>query len=641
MRLVNVHITNYRSIEDSDRFDVDPDVTCLVGKNEAGKTGLLQALYRLNPVENVTSFDEDLDFPAKRVKQKRDYKRGQLIPVVEATFELNDDEVARVEKAVGQGALTSPRFTLTKGYRDSGGGLWSFEYAEATIVAHLADQLDATAREAVGQPESVEALVSALEEQDELHSSSQAVLEKVQGWGRLGWRCIHAQVKPMMPRFVYFEDYDRMPGKIAIPDLAKRSASGELSRGETALFNLLALAGADPEDFDDRSNHERLIRLLENAGNGISEEVFEFWTQNAGLSVKLDVKPPEEGASGPLSQGTNLQVRVQNQRHGVSVPFDERSRGFVWFFSFLAYFTELEDAEDGTDLILLLDEPGLSLHGRAQEDLLRLIDERLAPKHQVIYTTHSPFMVSPDRLGRVRTVIDHDPGGTTVSAEIFKADDDTAAPLLAAMGIEMSQTLFVGPNTLLLEGPSDLIYLDVLNGALGEADKTTLDPRWVKVPVGGAGKLSTFVTLLGSNKLNVAVLIDASTKDQGALKRLRENDQMRPNALITVGQIVGQSNADIEDLFNSDYYLGLVNTAYAKHLLGNSITAADLNNNIPRIVRRVEEYFQQHDINGGHFDHYRPAALLLRPGAAPPTVSANTLELAEQLFMRINALIQT
>lgn len=639
MRLIDAHITNYRSIEDSEKFDVEPDVTCLVGKNEAGKTGLLQALFRINPVENVTPFDEELDFPAKRVRQRREYKRNQLVPVVKATFELADAEVARVEESLGQGVLLSPRFTLTKGYRAAPGGQWNFEFSERTIVARLAEQLDATAREAAGSPETVQALLAVLEEQDELHSSSKEVLDKINTWGGVGWRCLHTLVAPMLPRFVYFEDYDRMPGKIAIPDLAKRNASKELTRGETALFNLLAMAGTDPEDFDDRSNHERLVRRIENAGNGISEEVFEFWTQNTGLSVKLDVKPPEEGMTGPLSQGTNLQVRVYNQRHGVSVAFDERSRGFVWFFSFLAYFTELEDTEDDTDLILLLDEPGLSLHGRAQADLLRLVDERLAPKHQVIYTTHSPFMVSPTQLGRVRTVIDHDPGGTMVSAEIFKADDDTAAPLLAAMGIEMSQTLFIGPNTLLLEGPSDLIYLDVLNGALGEADRTTLDPRWVKVPVGGAGKLSTFVTLLGSNKLNVAVLIDSSTKDQGALKRLRDNEQMRPDALITLGQIVGRSNADVEDLFELDHYLTLVNTAYASHL-PNPITGADLNNNIPRVVQRIAEYFQEHGINDGHFDHYRPAAALLRLGAAPVALSSHTLDMAEQLFIKINTLIR-
>jgi hypothetical protein len=112
-------------------------------------------------------------------------------------------------------------------------------------------------------------------------------------------------------------------------------------------------------------------------------------------------------------------------------------------------------------------------------------------------------MVSPRHLQRVRTVIDHDNVGTKVSAEVLKADTHTAFPLLAAMGIEMTQTLFIGEDTLLIEGPSDLIFLDVLSNAAEASGRTGLDPRWVKTPIGGSGKLSTFATLLGANKLKV------------------------------------------------------------------------------------------------------------------------------------------
>lgn len=639
MRLVNAHVTNYRSIEDSQEFEIDPEVTCLVGKNEAGKTGLLQALYRLNPVEGSSQFSEVLDFPAKRVKDKQRYTRDQMIPVVKATFELTDDEIDGVEVFLGEGVLLSPQFTLTKGYRNNGAGSWGVRYSESTIVAHFITQLDATAQQAVGTPETVVALVASLEQQKELHSSSLAVLTKIRGWGGTALHCVYAQIAPMLPRFVYFEDYDRMPGTVAVPDLAKRKTDGKLQRGEIALLNLLQMAGADLEDFDDQDDNERLTSLVETAGLGITDEVFEFWTQNTNLSVKLVVQPPDAKAAGsPLADGTNLQVRVMNGKHGRSVSFDERSRGFVWFFSFLAYFTQLEKDQD-TDLILLLDEPGLSLHGRAQEDLLRLIDERLAPRHQVLYTTHSPFMVSSTQFSRVRTVIDHDPGGTRVSAEILQADDDTAAPLLAAMGIEMSQTLFVGKNSLLLEGPSDLIYLDFLSDALAQASRTSLDPQWVKVPVGGSGRLSKFVTLLGANKLNVAVIIDSSTKDQGAVRRLQETKQMQPKALIELGEIVGQKNADIEDLFDLDFYLGLVNQAYQSHLR-QPITANDLNNDNPRVVGRIEQYFRDNNVNQGQFDHYRPAAVLLRPSDTPITPSQKTLDLAEKLFGKLNSLLR-
>ncbi|MFE2753393.1 ATP-dependent endonuclease [Actinosynnema sp. NPDC059335] len=493
----------------------------------------------------------------------------------------------------------------------------------------------------VDQATTVAELLTALDEIEEPPSAATRLAERIRNWRKedVGLHLIDAYGHRLMPKFVYYGDYDVMPGKVSIPDLVNRRNNGTLERGELALLSLLDMAGVTLRDFQQTDRHERLIRELENSGNVISDEVFEYWSQNTDLEVKLEILPVEEGAQPPLNQPPILQIRVRNQRHRVSVPFDDRSRGFVWFFSFLAYFNKLEEAED-SDLILLLDEPGLSLHGRAQEDLLKLIDKRLAPKHQVLYTTHSPFMVSPRSLHRVRTVVDHDKVGTKVSSDILKADSDTAFPLLAAMGIEMTQTLFVGENTLLLEGPSDLIYLDVLSDAVESEGQSGLDPQWVKAPIGGAGKLSTFATLLGANKLNVAVLVDSSTKDVQAVQRLRDNGQLTRNGLVEVGEFTGTGDADIEDLFEADFYLDLVNRAYAAQL-PKPITAADLNGKDPRIVRRFEAYFRQHDIAGGRFNHYRPAAVLLREQADfLPKLTPAVLGRAERLFDKINGALK-
>lgn len=613
MLLISAHVTNYRSVEDSEQFAIEPNVTCLVGKNEGGKTAVQQAIYRSHPVESSARFDEVIDFPARLTKQRKNWGERQRIPVVELGFRFDADEIKTIEQDLGEGALRSPEVIVTRGYRRTR-RVFEVQPDEAAIVQHLRTQLDISfsPHPAVANATTIEALYRALKEIEEPSASVTRMLTRIEGWPdqEVESYIIDEYAEPWVPKFVYFDDYDSMPGKVSIPNLIRHRDADALTRGERALLSLLNMAGVTPEDFHQTDQHERLIRELENAGNVISDEVFDYWSQNDQLEVKLEVLPPEADAEAPLNEGPILQVRVHNRRHRASVPFDERSRGFVWFFSFLAYFNEVEESTAG-DLILLLDEPGLSLHGRAQQDLLRLIDERLAPKHQVIFTTHSPFMVSPDHLHRVRTVIDHDKVGTKVSAEIFKADEDTAFPLLTAMGIEMTQTLFVGEHTLLLEGPSDLIYLDVLTEVLERQGRPGLDPRWVKTPIGGAGKLSTFVTLLGANKLHVAVVADSSTKDVGAVKRLRENGQLGRRNLVEISEFTGTTDADIEDLFQRDFYLELVNRAYAKELSA-PITVADLNPHDPRIVRQVEAYFRDHDIAGGRFNHYRPAATLLR-----------------------------
>ncbi|MEW1616454.1 MULTISPECIES: AAA family ATPase [unclassified Streptomyces] len=639
MHLIKARVTDYRSIEDSETFDIEDDVTCLVGKNESGKTTLLQALYRLKPVEGV-KLDEVIDFPARKTRERKRLPDGKQIPVVRATFRFDEAEMKQIVDELGPKALRSPEFQVTIGYRDPI-KRFTLPYNEAAIVDHLRSALDlpAAAAKALSGAKTVKDLLDALDELDESPSDASALAERIREWrdSSVVMHLIDAYASKWMPTFVYFDDYDSMPGKVSLPDLIRRSDAGDVTRGERALLSLLDMAGVSPEEFNDSDQHERLIRELENSGNVISDEVFEYWSQNTELEVQLKTLAPEPGALAPFDQGPILQVRVFNRRHRASVPFDERSRGFVWFFSFLAYFNELE-AAGTTDLILLLDEPGLSLHGRAQEDFLRLVDDRLAPKHQVLYTTHSPFMVDPDHLNRVRTVIDMERGGAKVSSEIFKADEDTAFPLLTAMGIEMTQTLFVGEHILLLEGPSDLIYLDVLTDLAEANGSTGLDPRWVKTPIGGSGKLSTFVTLLGANKLNVAVLIDSSTKDVGAVQRLRDNDQLSKNGLVEISEFTDAGDADVEDLFDRDFYVELVNRAYAAELAA-PITAADLNAKDPRVVRQIESVFKKRKIDT-RFNHYRPAAVLLREqNELISKIDAATIARANRLFTRMNALL--
>jgi predicted ATP-dependent endonuclease of OLD family len=161
-----------------------------------------------------------------------------------------------------------------------------------------------------------------------------------------------------------------------------------------------------------------------------------------------------------------MRARIYNQLHEMTVPFSDRSAGFIWFFSFLVSFSHVK--EQYGDVVILLDEPGLNLHGRAQGDLLRYFDEKLKPTHQLLYTTHSPFMVPADHIERIRTVedvveqkrrFDFVSHGTKVGDDVLSTDRDTVFPLQAALGYEITQSLFVGEHTLLVEGPSDILYI--------------------------------------------------------------------------------------------------------------------------------------------------------------------------------------
>ena len=164
----------------------------------------------------------------------------------------------------------------------------------------------------------------------------------------------------------------------------------------------------------------------------------------------------------------------------------------MWFFSFLVQFAMMR--RNTNNVIILLDEPGLTLHGKAQEDLLRYIEENLLPSHQVIYSTHSPFMVPSKRLSACRVVedvISYDTSGrpqsegTKVTEDVMSTDKDTLFPLQGALGYSLTQSLFVGENTLLVEGPSDILYLQVFSNELERRGQEGLNSRWIMCPAGG------------------------------------------------------------------------------------------------------------------------------------------------------------
>ena len=111
--------------------------------------------------------------------------------------------------------------------------------------------------------------------------------------------------------------------------------------------------------------------------------------------------------------------------------------------------------------------------------------------------------------------------GTKVHAEVLEATEDSLFPLQGALGYDIAQALFVGPNCLVVEGVSDLVYLQTISGLLQQQGKAGLREQWTITPVGGSDKVPTFVALLGAQqKLRIATLIDLQAKDQQRIENL-------------------------------------------------------------------------------------------------------------------------
>ena len=164
------------------------------------------------------------------------------------------------------------------------------------------------------------------------------------------------------------------------------------------------------------------------------------------------------------ADGNHFRIWVSDERRPEQIELEGRSSGLQWFFSFyLVFLVEAEDSHE--DAILLLDEPGLSLHPVSQQDLSNFF-RSLAEKNQLLYTTHSPFMVDSDRLDRVKAVFTTEHGLTAVSADLraqTKQENtdrhNSIYPVHAALGLSVSDTLLQGCQIVIVEGVSDQQYL--------------------------------------------------------------------------------------------------------------------------------------------------------------------------------------
>jgi energy-coupling factor transporter ATP-binding protein EcfA2 len=638
MRLISAHVQKFRNIDDSTEVAIRPDVTCLVGKNESGKTAFLHALNRLNP-SDAARFDALSDYP--RWLYTKDRKAGVIndTPPVTAVFELDPEDIAAIDAQFGQGVVTTQRVVAKRFYD----GELSVTIAgdpldELAAVKHLAAiaELGPAATAAIGTPKTVAELHDAIGAVRDCAKPSgdgepdatligeadrlEGIITAAVGTATLTDAVADA-LSRRLPTFFYFGEYNFLAGRTDLARVLQRVQ--DLTPGERTALALLRLAGADDEALIDEDYENRKAEL-EAVANELTSEMTDYWSQSKDLSVEIDVdkKVEPHPAGGEHIVARYLDVRVKDQRHGHTSNFETRSSGFRWFFSFLAAFSEYEDNPDR--VIILLDEPALTLHARAQHDFLRFINERLASKHQVLFTTHSPFMVDPARLERVRVVEDQGARiGTRVTSDALSTDRDTLFPLQAALGYDIAQSLFVGPNNLLLEGTSDYTYLRVMSDHLEELGRVGLDARWTMVPVGGIAKIGTFVALLGSH-LDVTVLIDAGP-DMKQVIELAKRKLLDNGRIVTPAMVTGTKEADIEDLFAVDDYLSLYNAAFKAAVTASDLTGKD------RIVRRIARKEQD-------FDHGRPADELLRNRDTHlANLAPETLDNFEKLFEQINS----
>lgn len=629
-------IYKYKCIENEQTFEIEPDITVLVGMNESGKTSLLEALAKVNYFDSSDAdyhFDMTRDYPRKQKKAAE--KSGQPIEAVELFYEIDDSLLQAIEQDISM-EFKQKIFSYTKKYDNRATVNIDMLDTSSFITAKLnamkvtddkyitlfsgiknQTEFDAAIKTLTANGESTECLATLKELRSYLANENNwksPISEYI-------WR---KHIKPQIPKFMYYDDYYMLPSRISIDKINDKQA---LDSSEKTARALLELADIDAANLIDADSYEDFKAELEATQAIISEELFKYWSANQNLRIQFDIDKVEKKESSNNHRIVDhvLDIRVANLRSMVSLPLANRSKGFNWFFSFLVWFKKIQE-DKNSPYILLLDEPGLNLHAMAQHDLLRFIED-LASEYQIIYTTHSPFMIESDKLQRVRTVLEKQ-DGTHVSDCLQEKDPNTIFPLQAALGYTIAQNLFVSPKNLLVEGIADLVYLNLLSNTLAVLGRVSLKNDITIVPVGGADKIATFISLLRGNDLNMLCLLDTFT-DQSAKARLDNlitQNIIKDKRIMFYHDVLKVPFADVEDLFSDADYLMLYNGAFSKHIAHDDIDATE------PIMKQLKKK------NGGkEFNHYTPANYLAK-NAAAIELSGETLDNFERLFKAVNKL---
>ena len=263
----------------------------------------------------------------------------------------------------------------------------------------------------------------------------------------------------------YFNNYFKVKPSVHLEHLAERIEKKLLDDeyydyGNICLLKLLGFTARELSDIgntespesDDadalkeyRDTLDNRTYQLNGASIKLTEEIKTIWNPNPDR--------PEAERLRISADGQYLKVVVEDEL-GVEIELDQRSEGFQWLVSFfVVFFAEAMDKHKNA--ILLLDEPGMSLHGLKQRDFRETIS-RLAITNQTIYTTHSPFLVGPNELDLVRVVELKDrKEGTKVHTTISSSDPAGLLPLQEALGYDLAQSLFTQSKNLILEGLTD------------------------------------------------------------------------------------------------------------------------------------------------------------------------------------------
>ena len=497
MRLRKFRVRAYRCIHDSGEITVG-DLAAFVGRNESGKTTILQALTLLNKDESIS----DLDL----CDEMSEELKGE-IRLVEGEFELSTNEINIVRERFP----AIPKLTKIKLFRDNKNPRVQYEFDIHlnedenrelnswenfsrqilgfldTIPNHIRIQIDTTFFESP-PPKNKKMFDEGLAEfSNQFHMVSAQEPRVVEAWEKI-YTSPENQFSNLLsgvnerialenfiseelhPRFVYFSDYKKIYGNINLDEYLREESGEQTSsieyveefdKAET-VRNLFYLAELNMKELDEvKETPSKCIKLLNTASNRLTNKLNPAWK---GDPIHVDLR---------YNPGNIMSIVISDIHRDGTVTntglLNRRAEGFKWTFSFIVNFAAETQRAELKEAILLLDEPARNLHPTQQMGISDLL-KNLAGSNQVLYATHSPFMIFDYTPGNLLVVeLDNRKHLSRIFYDYWNAGDKTLTPILYGLSRGLVESIIdreIGTNSrpvIIVETMSDAMYLNALS----------------------------------------------------------------------------------------------------------------------------------------------------------------------------------
>jgi len=594
MRLRKFRVRAFRCIHDSSEIKVG-DLAAFIGRNESGKTTILEALTLLNKDAKVSELDLCDEMSEELKSETR---------IVEGAFELTEKEtglvrekfpnLSDIKKVKIFRTQTNPKVQYDFGdvnisdEADKRINSWE-NFVEKiynfvlTIPNPIRIKLDTTFLEDHA-PRTRDAFNSIMAE----FNNNVYLLASQEKQVILAWEQIYRDIdhtydtlligtsersalenfieERLHPRFVYFSDYKKILGNINLDEFLKETKGvrpkgleyiEEFDKAET-VKNLFYLADLDMDKLEEVQNSpSRLIKLLHTASRKLTERLNPAWK---GDPIHVELR---------FSPGNILSVVISDIHRDGTVTntglLNRRAEGFKWTFSFIVNFAAETQRSELKEAILLLDEPARNLHPTQQRGISDLL-KSLAGSNQILYATHSPFMIFDYTPGNLLVVeLDKRKHLSRIYYDYWNADDSTLTPILYGLSrglVESISDRAIGSNSrpvIIVETMSDSMYLNAFDKFLKDPN-LSMNPLNI-IPAYNKNSVLPLAIFYRNHGYNTFVLLDNTEMSRQISTMLQANGFK--SVQIIFFELGGQPKQVIEDLIVDEDYLYAVNQTYA------------------------------------------------------------------------------